>query len=381
MKAKLVFLFFIIVFLNKGQTPYPLFGPEIPVTINGYTIDAMEPFISLDGNAMFFNSINNATNTSLFYAGRINDSLFNIMGFMPVVNEATTPYLNAVASVDSANNFFWVSLRNYPTQMDNLHKVTFTTSSYTNFARVHGDFNIQQSGWLIMDAAINYDGNYLCYCNAYLVGCGGLPCKGSLGLAQKVNDSTFNKLSNTTFLFSNVNDTNYVVYAPQITKDGLELYYTRYHKASVLNTEICVSVRTATTLAFSLPQVIYSNIGLVPEAPTISTDKSKLYYHRKENGVYKLFLRYRSGITQLVTNPNETYGFYLYPNPVNSNLEVVSTQEMEELFIYSGNGKLILKQDVRGKNSSINVEELKPGFYFIKAISLKGVITSKFVKD
>lgn len=381
MKAKAILLFLIGIFTGKGQTPYPVFGPEIPVTINGYTIDAMEPFVSLDGNALFFNSINNATNTSLFYAGRINDSLFNIMGFMPVVNEATTPYLNAVASVDSANNFFWVSLRNYPAQMDNLHKVTFTTSSYTNFARVHGDFNIQQPGWLIMDAAINYDGNYLCYCNAYLVGCGGLPCKGSLGLAQKVNDSTFNKLSNTAFLFSNVNDTNYVVYAPQITKDGLELYYTRYHKANVLNTEICVSVRTATTQAFSLPQVIYSNTGLVPEAPTISTDKSKLYYHRKENGIYNLFLRYRTGTTGFVLNSTEKKDFYLFPNPVNTELQFKASTEIETCFIYAINGELITQHHLNKKSATINVEYLKQGLYYAKFVTAKGIFVSKFFKE
>ena len=34
---------------------YPTFGPEKVVTITGLTFDAMEPFISLDDNTLFFN--------------------------------------------------------------------------------------------------------------------------------------------------------------------------------------------------------------------------------------------------------------------------------------------------------------------------------------
>jgi hypothetical protein len=138
----------------------PVFGSEIPVTINGYTLDAMEPHISPDGNALFFNSLNNGITTSLYYAAKSNDSTFNLVGLMPVVNETVTPYLNAVASLDSLNNFFWVSLRDYPSNFDNLHKVTFGTSSAYNFARVHGNFYIYSPGWIIMDAAINHSGNY-----------------------------------------------------------------------------------------------------------------------------------------------------------------------------------------------------------------------------
>ena len=38
--------------IATGQT-YPSYGPEIQVTINGLSFDAMEPFISSDGNYLF----------------------------------------------------------------------------------------------------------------------------------------------------------------------------------------------------------------------------------------------------------------------------------------------------------------------------------------
>jgi len=51
-----------------------------------------------------------------------------------------------------------------------------------------------------MDAAITYDGTMLYHCNAYFTsnysGCSGVTCQAKLGVGQKQNDSTFNKLRN-----------------------------------------------------------------------------------------------------------------------------------------------------------------------------------------
>ena len=60
----------------NGTPIYPSFGLEIDVTINGLSFDAMEPFISADGNYLFFNNKNDGIDTKLFYATKINDSTF-----------------------------------------------------------------------------------------------------------------------------------------------------------------------------------------------------------------------------------------------------------------------------------------------------------------
>src|SRR5713101_10095004 len=68
------------------------------VTIDGYDKDAMEPFISLDGKYLFFNDSNNpppGTFTKLYYATRIDDLHFQLVGEIAGVN---TTALNAVAS-------------------------------------------------------------------------------------------------------------------------------------------------------------------------------------------------------------------------------------------------------------------------------------------
>jgi hypothetical protein len=282
MKKTLIILALSFITNQTFSQTTPTFGSEIKVTINGLTFDAMEPFISLDGNTLFFNSINSGGNTNLYYATKINDSTFNYIGLVGGCHDLSPNHLDAVASIDSINNFFWTSLRSIP----NLYRGKYLAGNVNNISKVYGTCNILTPGWIIMDAAINYQGNLLYYSNGYFgptyTECIGVPCKAKLGVAQKVNDSTFNKTMYSDAIFSNVNDTNYIVYAPQLTKDGLELYYTRLLKSG-FNTEICVSVRNTVADTFSLPMVIYSNYGYFPEAATPTTDKQKIYYHQKNN--------------------------------------------------------------------------------------------------
>jgi hypothetical protein len=55
---------------------YGAFTDPQPVTIEGYSGDAMEPFISRDGRYLLFNTSNNAPDTALQYATRVNDQTF-----------------------------------------------------------------------------------------------------------------------------------------------------------------------------------------------------------------------------------------------------------------------------------------------------------------
>ncbi len=374
------FFFLLLLFPSLLLAQTPLFGPEIAVTINSYTIDAMEPFISTDGNALFFNSINNNTNTTIFYAGKIDDTTFNAIGPLPVVNQTVTPFLNAVASIDTDTTFYWITTRNYPADYDNLHHVSFRQAGPVNFGPIRGDFNIHIPGWLIMDAAINYNGNYLYYCNAFFQGTtcnGGLPCKGRLGVAQKVNDSTFNKLPNTDLIMATVNDTNYVVYAPHISSDGLELYYTRFSQSALLNTEICVAVRTGTLQVFGTPVVIYSANGFAPEAPTLSTDKNKLYYHKTQGGIYKIFMRYRTGYVGVGEKEKKKFSCYLDGKKLLINKDGSASTMIVELI--NNEGKIIFSKQLNTEEKSIDLEKynLTNGIYFVNLKTESNSTTKK----
>lgn len=372
MKQISLLITLLISFWVKGQAP--VFGNEIPVTLNGYTLDAMEPFISPDGNALFFNSLNDGNTTSLYYAAKVNDSTFNLIGVVPAVNQSVTPRLDAVASVDTANNFYWVSTRNYPSNFDNLHRVKFLTSSYTNFGRVHGNIYIYSPGWLIMDAAINYSGDKLFYCNAWFNSCSfNMPCKAALDIAQKTNDSTFTKLSNSGSLLSNINDTvNYIIYAPQLSKDELELYYTRALKG-VAQTEICVSVRTSTNTAFGPPSIIYPLSSNVPEAATITTDKSRLYYHKNQGGIFKLFLKYRTGTTGLKEELHLPK-LVVYPNP-NDGIFTIDVPGFRRAVLFTSLGCQITVSN----DKILDIRGLPDGSYFLKVETEAGVLAKKII--
>jgi hypothetical protein len=369
---------FLFACISLSAQVYPVFGNEIPVTITGCPVDAMEPFISPDGNTIFFNSLNDGLTTSLYYATRVNDSTFTYMGLLNGPNQITNPRLDAVASLDSSNRFFWVSTRNYPTQMDNLWHGVYNSGNVNNIGRVHGNFYVYQPGWIVMDAGINYDGNYLYACNAYFNNCN-TPCIAKLAIAQKVNDSTYAKLPNSDALLTNVNDTAYIVYAPCITKDQLELYFTRIQH-NTFTSEICVSVRNTPNDTFSLPSIIYSNSTLVPEAPTLTTNKSILYYHKKSGNIFKLFMRYRNFSAGIAEQDN--FQVSVFPNPVSDQLTISLSENSShaKVFIYDCSGKMIRKEEnISGKLISIPTNDFAEGIYFFRIEEAEKIIAGKFI--
>ena len=154
-------------------------------------------------------------------------------------------------------------------------------------------------GWLVMDHGISLDGQFLYFNNARFddANCLG-PCETTLGIAEKVNATTFNTLSNSSSILQNINDSNYIYYAPCISSDNLELYYTRYLKGNITaNTtfEICVAIRTNSTTEFSTPKVLFSEtIANSIEAPTLTVDKNIMYYHQKTSNSHKIVMRNRT---------------------------------------------------------------------------------------
>ena len=366
-------ILFIIVVLNtlaaKSQS-YPSFGHEIEVTINGLSFDAMEPFISPNGNYLFFNNLNDGINTKLYYATKVNDSTFTFIGEINGANQITPPHLDAVADLDSLNNFYWTSTRNYPAELNNLFHGTFNLGTITNIGRVQGDFNKNIPGWLVMDHGISLDGQVLYFNNARFAGsnCQG-PCETELGIAQKVNDSTFNKTANSDAILSKINDTNYIYYAPCISSDNLELYYTRYPRDTItVNTlfEICVALRNTSTEPFSAPTVLFSEtIANLIEAPTLTTDKQILYYHRKAVGTHKIVMRYRAPLISTIPSMELEAPFSIYPNPTNGKLNIKTALNRQDLKVslFTLLGEEVM---ITNNQTEIDINALSPGTYFLR---------------
>ena len=78
MQTKLITIaIFLLTLVRESSCQiYPSFGSEIPVKINGLTFDAMEPSVS--PGDFLFNSLNDGLTTSIYYASKLNDSIFGV---------------------------------------------------------------------------------------------------------------------------------------------------------------------------------------------------------------------------------------------------------------------------------------------------------------
>lgn len=257
-----------------ADTVFATFANEERVNILEYEDNAMEPFISRDGQYLFWNSLNDAKNTSLFYAKRVDDLNFQFVGEVQGVN-GETPHLDGVPSMDVHGNFYWVSLRGYPTIPENLQHGTFKNGAVTGVTPVQGDFYVREPGWIIMDAEISPDGELLFFVNAKFDG-GAVPSKADIGVARKVGGQ-FLKDANSELLFKNINTKEYPEYAPAINPNGLEMSFTRLKGRQ---TFIYISKRSSLEEPFGTPELL--NIeGVLPEAVTIAPGGDSIYYHKK----------------------------------------------------------------------------------------------------
>ena len=360
---------------------YPSFGAEINVTIKDLSFDAMEPFISPNGKYLFLNNLNDGVDTKLFYAIKINDSTFNFIGELNGTNQSEQPYLDAVADLDTLNNFYWTSTRDYPTILENLFHGEFDKGNVVNIGRVYGDFNKNIPGWLVMVHGISYDGQFLYYNNArFNDSCQGI-CETEIGIATKTNDSTFTKLSNSDSILQNINDTNYIYYAPCISSDNLELYYTRYPRDSISSStlfEICVAVRKTPLDTFSMPIVLFSElISKMIEAPTLTHDKQIIYYHKKTSDSHKIVMRYRKNPLNIIKNTK--FSLSIYPNPTSNIINIKTDKNYHNLKLsfYSLLGKIIMTVN---NQKEINISSLPVGSYFLKIEIDDEMIMRKIIK-
>ena len=258
------------------------------VVITGYSDTAMEPFITRDGQYLFFNNSNDPkTNTNLYYAKRVSDTTFTYMG---EVGGANTKALEGVVSIDEVNNFYFVSTRSYEQTFNTLYRGMWKGGSVEGVSLLEG-ISRGKPYWLNMDAEISPDGSELYYVDNKF-GNGGPPEVSDIFVAIKNADGSFTKTANSDEVFYSVNNGD-LNYAPSISKNGLELYFTRA-KVSEGLVQIYVSKRASKSDAFGMPELVSGADGFV-EGPTLTSDGSRMYYHKK-------------------TGP-DTYGIYVVIRP------------------------------------------------------------------
>lgn len=271
---------------RTGPTPAGCalaFSNPMPVTITGYTGDAMEPFISKDGQYLFFNNRNDPSiNTDIYCAARVDDQTFTFLGPVAGVN---SPQLDAVTSLDALGNFYFVSTRSYAATSSTIYSGRFSAGSVGNIALVSG-ISLQQAGWVNFDAEISADGQTLWFDDGQYSSVGVLQ-QARIVIANR-QGSTFVRQANSATLLATVNASG-LNYAPSISVDGLELFFTRVDSTtSGASPAIYHASRTDTNSAFGTPELVAAATGFV-EAPSLSANGHLLYFHKLLNGTFVIY--------------------------------------------------------------------------------------------
>jgi len=273
--------------MPANAAPYAAFAGPVPVAITGYTGDAMEPFITKDGRFLFFNSRNDpAVDTDLYYASRVDDQTFKFEGPVPGVNGLT---LDAVASLDAGGNFYFISNRSYPSTLSTIYTTRFPLAG-TAVATLVGGVSLQRRGWVNFDAEISADGQTLWFDDGHYSWRGAL-------LAARITcarrqGGAFVRDPDCPRMLEQVNARG-LNYAPDISIDGLELYFTRVASTSSGGRPaIYRTTRADTHSAFSTPEPLANASGFV-EAPSLSADGHLLYFHRLSEGTFRVFVMRR----------------------------------------------------------------------------------------
>ncbi|WNB18466.1 T9SS type A sorting domain-containing protein [Marivirga arenosa] len=71
--------------------------------------------------------------------------------------------------------------------------------------------------------------------------------------------------------------------------------------------------------------------------------------------------------------------YLVYPNPVFQNLKIFHTGNSNQIYLYDLNGKLILEAPIQNKITTINVQHLRSGLYFIRLEGNNEI--KRFVKE
>ncbi len=260
-----------------------LYGDAQPVIISGYDGQAMEPALTADGKILFFNNENDASaQTDLHFAKRTGDMTFEYAGKLTAIN---SDKLDAIPSIDANGRFYFTSLRSYADTFQSLYTGTFNGREVVDLRVVRGDITPKAAGEINMDAAVSFDGHNLYITRARFAEGSAVPKEADLMLATIDGYGAFRIDPSSFATLINVNS-DALEYAPAVSDDGLELYFTRAVEGDV--PRLMVATRTATTRPFDTPKALAMIDGFA-EAPAIPRDGREMFFHKKIDGKYSLF--------------------------------------------------------------------------------------------
>jgi len=250
------------------------FGEPRCAEIHGYTADAMEPYLTRDGRYLLFNSSNApGVDTDLQVARVVDELTFAYDGPLRGANSAV---LDGVPTLDDRGELFFVSVRSYDSTRSSVYRAQFSGGVARDARLVPG--LPRERGVVIFDVDVSPDGNLLYYARGEFSG-GPVPKTADLMIAERHGDTFVFSPARTAALAA-INTPHALEYAAAISADGRELFFTRLTGRA---TRIYRAVRASTDVPFAPPAQLAAIEGFV-EAPTLSPDGRRLYYHQRVNG-------------------------------------------------------------------------------------------------
>lgn len=266
--------------LGMSRPPPNLWANPTPVAIIGYDDHAMEPFVA--GEYLFWNNSNKpAEETNLHWGVFVDPVTVQYLGVIP---GADGPGLDGEASLAQGRLYFNSPARGTPRSA--IVSGEWISGNVLNVGPVPGDFVDTEPGRYAFGPEVSPDGAWMYYVQS--VGGTGPNATAMNIRAARWTGTEWVRASDS--LLANVKCSG-KAYAPAISADGLEIYFTCL--ASVGPPVIMMAVRSRVTRPFGQPIAVSGITGKV-EGPTITADGKTLYYHRQHiepggDGLYHIW--------------------------------------------------------------------------------------------
>ena len=271
-------------------------NPE-QTTIDGYDDDCMEAQVTGDGKYLLFNNSNGSfVDTHIHICKRTGDNRFQHLGLLP---GSVSKSKDMAPTMDGAGNLYFTCLKTFEKDGHSIYVGKFGEEKLLNFDLLQGDISPHKPAEINMDCGVSKDGNTLILSRAHFANYFLPPDRSDLVFAARIGGSFTVRPEHQKFLAEQ--NTSALEYAPCLSSDELELFYTRCGKVSKDDKRADNGVyfrnmyarRASQSEPFGKPHVLSDLSGFV-EAPTITDDGREMFYHKKVGAKFRIFRALRN---------------------------------------------------------------------------------------
>lgn len=268
-----------------------------PTVIDGYDDHCMEPQVTGDGKYLLFNNSNGSfVDTHIHICKRTGDNHFQHLGLLP---GSVSKSKDMAPTLDGAGNMYFTCLKTFEKDGHSIYVAKFADEKLSNFDLPQGDISPHKPAEINMDCGVSKDGNTLILSRAHFANYFLPPDRCDLVIAARRSGTFAVRPEQQKFLAEQ--NTSALEYAPCLSSDELELFYTRCGKVSKDDKRADNGVyfrnmyarRASKFEPFGKPHVLSELAGFV-EAPTVTDDGKEMFYHKKMGDKFRIFRALRS---------------------------------------------------------------------------------------